>query len=244
VPNLICWHCLAKVGDAVCVNCPQKHTQRAKRPKESLPPTRALLSSPGIAGVGAGAIVLLPSAEDCDYDGVSSEGRGGPTTEVHSIDESNFTVGDTRVRLGLPLHVSPVSDLRFVGVGDKEQRRSEHQHHHHHQQPAPNSFVSQKAGGPPVFKLCNSFCKDLAISKSSNEFDIVAATQLRHAGNSLVRCAYSGNFMLLAEYLHSHFNKTGSMNEKVHTKSLIKICRYLCPHTQEGGQDSLSRLII
>ncbi len=185
VPNLICWHCLAKIGDAVCVNCPQKHTQRAKRPKESLPPTRALLSSPGITGVGAGAIVLLPSAEDCDYDGVSSEGRGGPTTEGHSIDESNFTVGDTRVRLGLPLHVSPVSDLRFVGVGDKEQRRSEHQHQHQHQhqQPAPNSFVSQKAGGPPVFKLCNSFYKDLAISKSSNEFDIVTATQLRHAGN-------------------------------------------------------------
>jgi hypothetical protein len=199
------------------------------------------LSSPGIAGVGAGAIVLLPSAEDCDYDGVSSEGRGGPTTEVHSIDESNFTVGDTRVRLGLPLHVSPVSDLRFVGVGDKEQRRSEHQHQHQHQQPAPNSFVSQKAGGPPVFKLCNSFCKDLAISKSSNEFDIVAATQLRHAGNSLVRCAYT---QAISRSWLNICNKTGSMNEKVHTKSLIKICRYLCPHTQEGGQDSLSRLII
>ncbi len=161
VPNLICWHCLARLGDAVCVNCPQKHTKRAKSLKEPLPPTRALLSPAGISGVRAGSpLVILPAAGHGDYDGVSSEGRVEPAAEGHSVDESNLSVG---VRLGLPLHASPVSDLQFVGSGAQKQHQSHHQsQHHHHQQPAPpSSFFSEKAGGPPVFQPCNSGSKCL-----------------------------------------------------------------------------------
>lgn len=128
----------------MCVNCPQKHTKRAKRPKESpLPPTRALLGSSTIAGAGV-ASVLLAAAGDGDYDGASSEGRGGQAAEGHSMDESNFGVADTHVRLGLPLHASPVSDLRFVGGA------APHQQQPQPQQPPPRSFFSEKAGGPPI----------------------------------------------------------------------------------------------
>ena len=112
-PNLVCWHCQARLGEAVCVNCPQKHTKRAaKRVKESpLPPARPLLGSS--VGNNAGvAAALLAVAGDGDYDGVSSEGRGGPANDC--MDESNFGVSDTPVRMRHPIHSSPVSDVRYV----------------------------------------------------------------------------------------------------------------------------------
>ncbi|CAM6039742.1 unnamed protein product [Sphagnum compactum] len=69
--------------------------------------------------------------------------QGDFAAEGHSVDESNLSVG---VRLGLPLHASPVSDLRFVGCGAHKQHQSHHQsqHHHHQQPPPPSSFFSEK----------------------------------------------------------------------------------------------------
>ncbi|CAM6057295.1 unnamed protein product [Sphagnum tenellum] len=82
------------------------------------------------------------------------------SAEGHSVDESNLLVG---VHLGLPLHASPMSDLRFVGHGAHKQHQSHHQsqHHHHQQPPPPNSFFSEKASGPPIFQQCNSGSKHL-----------------------------------------------------------------------------------
>jgi len=140
IPNLCCWHCQARVGEAECINCPQKHTKRAKRAKENpLPPTRSLLGPSGHSNVAGVASVLLAAAGDGDYDGVSSEGRGGPTNEAHSMDESNFGVGETHVRLGLPMHASPVSDFRYVPAM------------HQQPQPPPRPFFSEKASFPCVF---------------------------------------------------------------------------------------------
>jgi aspartyl aminopeptidase len=79
------------------------------------------------------ASVLLAAAGDGDYDGVSSEGRGGPTNEAHSMDESNFGVGETHVRLGLPMHASPISDFRYVPAM------------HQQPQPPPRPFFSEKS---------------------------------------------------------------------------------------------------
>ncbi|XP_024361340.1 probable aspartyl aminopeptidase isoform X3 [Physcomitrium patens] len=140
IPGLSCWHCQAKLGDAECINCPQKHTKRAKRAKENpLPPTRSLLGTPGHTNVAGVVSVLLAAAGDGDYDGVSSEGRGGPANEAHSMDESNFGVGETHVRLGLPMHASPVSDFRYAPP-------PLHQQHQQHQQqpPPPRGFFSEK----------------------------------------------------------------------------------------------------
>lgn len=102
-----------------------------------MPPTRSLLGPSGHSNVAGVASVLLAAAGDGDYgDGVSSEGRGGPTNEAHSMDESNFGVGETHVRLGLPMHASPVSDFRFVPAM------------HQQPPPPPRAFFSEKAGSP------------------------------------------------------------------------------------------------
>jgi hypothetical protein len=137
-PNLVCWHCQARLGEAVCVNCPQKNTKRAaKRVKESpMPPTRALLGSSGVSNV-IGAAAVLAAAGEGDYDGVSSEGRGGPAND--SMDDNNFGVGENPVRMRLPLHASPVSDLRYIGPLQQ-------------QQPPPScSIFSEKVGS--LFKF-------------------------------------------------------------------------------------------
>jgi hypothetical protein len=57
------WLTLARLGDVVCVNCPQKHTKRAKTLKEPLPPTRALLSPAGISGVRAVSPLVTKNQE-------------------------------------------------------------------------------------------------------------------------------------------------------------------------------------
>ena len=139
-PNLVCWHCQARLGEAVCVNCPQKNTKRAaKRVKESpMPPTRALLGSSGVSNV-IGAAAVLAAAGEGDYDGVSSEGRGGPAND--SMDDNNFGVGENPVRMRLPLHASPVSDLRYIGPLQQ-------------QQPPPSSSIfSEKVGSLFEFYL-------------------------------------------------------------------------------------------
>lgn len=97
-----------------------------------MPPTRSLLGPSGHSNVAGVASVLLAAAGDGDYDGVSSEGRGGPTNEAHSMDESNFGVGETHVRLGLPMHASPVSDFRYVPAM------------HQQPPPPPRAFFSEK----------------------------------------------------------------------------------------------------
>nr|XP_024356341.1 probable aspartyl aminopeptidase isoform X2 [Physcomitrium patens] len=52
------------------------------------------------------------------------------------MDESNFGVGETHVRLGLPMHASPVSDFRY-GPPPLHQQ-------HQQQPPPPRAFFSEK----------------------------------------------------------------------------------------------------
>lgn len=161
IPNLCCWHCQARVGEAECINCPQKHTKRAKRAKENpLPPTRSLLGPSSHSNVAGVASVLLAAAGDGDYDGVSSEGRGGPTNEAHSMDESNFGVGEPHVRLGLPMHASPVSDFRYAPVM------------HQQPPPPPRPFFSEKAGSYP----CSSFSHGPFLIRNAVELGIQQLT--------------------------------------------------------------------
>lgn len=123
IPNLFCWHCQASVGQSECQNCPQKHMKRGKRTREnSLPPTQSLLDPSGHSNFGPGVVlVLLAAARDDDYDGVSGEGRLGLTNEAHNLDESNFSIGDAHVRLGLPIHASPASDYRCAPSSHQQQ---------------------------------------------------------------------------------------------------------------------------
>lgn len=97
--------------------------KRGKRTREnSLPPTQSLLDPSGHSNFGPGVVlVLLAAARDDDYDGVSGEGRLGLTNEAHSLDESNFSIGDAHVRLGLPIHASPASDYRCAPSSHQQQ---------------------------------------------------------------------------------------------------------------------------
>ncbi|KAJ7548194.1 hypothetical protein O6H91_07G001900 [Diphasiastrum complanatum] len=117
VPSLICWHCQAKLGSAVCINCPQKHTKRAKRLRDGqgLILERALLTGhhPQVGGSSGMSVGLLGAAAgDVSYDGASSEAREH-MVDGQSMDESNFGAGEGQGRLSL-LHGAHGAELRFI----------------------------------------------------------------------------------------------------------------------------------
>ncbi len=145
IPGLICWHCQARHGDAECVNCPQKHTKKAKRPRDVLP---LAIRSPGISLPAAASLLVTGGAADGDYaDGASSEGRGGGPGGIDNthLDDNTLTTaavaGENHVRLVLPMNATSVSNIHFLAANAPLMPPPPHQQ----QLPPSRPFFSEKA---------------------------------------------------------------------------------------------------
>jgi hypothetical protein len=138
-------HCQARHGDAECVNCPQKHTKKAKRPRDVLP---LASRSPGISLPAAASLLVTGGAADGDYaDGASIEGRGGGPGGIDNthLDDNTLTTaavaGENHVRLVLPMNATSVSNIHFLAANAPLMPPPPHQ-----QQPPPSRpFFSEKA---------------------------------------------------------------------------------------------------
>ncbi|XP_024527699.1 probable aspartyl aminopeptidase [Selaginella moellendorffii] len=120
IPNLYCWHCRAKTGEAMCVNCPQKNAKRPKRARESSATTalglpRTLLASPQLGN----GMAMLGGSGDVHYDGVNGDAK---QPEGVDVDESSFQA-EVHPNLALSQPTPTMADLRFLaGAGPSHQR--------------------------------------------------------------------------------------------------------------------------
>lgn len=104
-PSLICWHCRAKIGDASCVNCPQKHTKRSKRALD--------------APVPAVPVTFLGAAGDVHFQSAGND--AAQSRNAQNVDVKNFAASE--VRLPPPLHsTSSAADLRFLTSASQQSR--------------------------------------------------------------------------------------------------------------------------
>ncbi|CAK9213609.1 unnamed protein product [Sphagnum troendelagicum] len=136
--------CQARHGDAECVNCPQKHTKKAKRPRDVLP---LASRSPGISLPAAASLLVTGGAADGDYaDGASIEGRGGGPGGIDNthLDDNTLTTaavaGENHVRLVLPMNATSVSNIHFLAANAPLMPPPPHQQ----QAPPSRPFFSEK----------------------------------------------------------------------------------------------------